>query len=125
MVVQQQVPVAAGSTPMAVVPLVDKNLNFADWDKKITESGKFMVGPKTAFNSKPSRNKYIRLLMNGFIALPEFEDVSFDKLFDPLHGYANFQTLLNMVPVPADHEGFYKRDSKKAHLTSSFLTSPQ
>ena len=92
------------------------------WDAKITESGKFKIGYKdNAFCSKRSRNEYIRLLNNGFST---FKDVSFQQHFDPLNGYANFQTLLNMVQVPIDHIGFYKNDQKKLHLSSQFLSSP-
>jgi hypothetical protein len=115
---------AGAASAMEVVPIVDKNATFTEWDTRITESKKFMVGSKSAFNSKTSRNLYIRLLINGFLALTEFKDVSFQELFNPINGYANFQTLLNMVPVPHDHEGFYINDAKKKHLTSPFLSSP-
>jgi hypothetical protein len=117
--------VAAGAaSAMEVVPIVEKNATFTEWDTRITESKKFMAGSKSAFNSKTSRNKYIRLLINGFLALSEFKDVSFEELFNPINGYAHFQALLNMVPVPHDHEGFYINDAKKKHLTSPFLSSP-
>ena len=119
---------AATATPMDVVqlvPIADKNVSFKDWDSKVTESGKFKIGTNTsAFGSKKSRNDYIRLLMHGFITLPEFQNVSFNQLFDPLNGYANFQSLLNKVQVPSDHDGFYLKDSKKFHLISPFLSSP-
>ena len=119
---------AVTATPMDVVPLVPiavKNVSFNDWDSKITESGKFKIGANTsAFGSKKSRNNYIRLLMNGFYTLPEFQNVSFETLFDPLNGYANFQTLLNKVQVPNDHVGFYLNDNKKSHMVSPFLSTP-
>ena len=129
-VIYSQKQVAAGSTPMEVVPIqvvpvVVKKAGLNEWDVKITESGKFKIGHRdSAFSSKRSRNEYVRLLMNGFSTLPEFKDVSFQQLFDPLNGYANFQTLLNMVQVPSDHVGFYKNDQRKLHLTSQFLSSP-
>ena len=108
-----------------MVPIAVKNIGIAAWDAKVTESGKFKIGSKdSAFSSKKSRNDYIRLLMNGFITLPEFKNVSFEQLFDPMNGYANFQTLLNKVQVPNDHEGFYLHDSKKGHLFSPYLSSP-
>lgn len=113
--------------PMApiMVPIAVKNVSFTDWDNKVSESGKFKIGTKdNAFSSKQSRNAYIRILMNGFQTLPEFQNVSFQQLFDPTNGYANFQTLLNRVQVPKDHEGFYKNDARKIHLSSPFLSSP-
>ena len=123
---QQQVAAgaAAASSAMEVVPIVNKHATFTEWDRCITESKKFMVGSKSAFNGKASRNKYIRLLQHGFYTLDEFKETSFQQLFDTTHGYANFQTLLNMVPVPLDHEGFYINDAKKKHLTSYFLSLP-
>jgi hypothetical protein len=112
--------------PIVVVPIVVKHVSFTTWDAKITESGKFMIGTnKSAFGSKKSRNDYIRLLINGFLTLPEFANVSFNQLFDPLNGYANFQSLLNKVQVPIDHVGFYLNDTKKSHLISPFLSSPE
>jgi hypothetical protein len=129
---QQQIAAGSTGTPMDLVPMVpvvpiaDKNASFNAWDAKVTESGKFKIGTKdSAFSSKKSRNNYIRLLMNGFLALPEFQNVSFNQLFDPLNGYANFQTLLNRVQVPNDHVGFYLNDNKKLHLISPFLSSPE
>ena len=69
---QQRVAAGSTATPMEVTPMV-KNVGFATWDTKITESGKFKIGTKdSAFSSKKSRNNYIRLLMNGFYTLPEF-----------------------------------------------------
>ena len=104
---------------------VTKNNNLKEWNSKIAESNKFRIGPKdTAFSSSGSRYEYIRILNNGFNTLPTFRDVSFTDLFNPENGYANFQTLLNMVPVPSDHEGFYINDIRKAHLKSAFLSSP-
>ena len=125
---QQQVAANSTATAMEVVPMVPiaaKNVGIAAWDAKVTESGKFKIGTKdSAFSSKKSRNNYIRLLMNGFYTLPEFKNVSFEQFFNPINGYANFQTLLNKVQVPNDHEGFYLNDSKKFHLISPFLSSP-
>jgi hypothetical protein len=63
--------------------------------------------------------------MNGFVTLPEFKTVSFEQLFDPTNGYANFQSLLNTVQVPKDHDGFYIKDSRKLHLFSPYLSSPE
>ena len=40
------------------------------------------------------------------------------------NGYANFQSLLNAVPVPNDHQGFYLTDKKKIQLQSHFLSTP-
>ena len=111
--------------PIVVVPIVVKHVSFTTWDAKITESGKFKIGTNRAFSTKKSRNDYIRLLINGFLTLPEFENVSFNQLFDPLNGYANFQSLLNKVQVPIDHVGFYLNDIKKSHLISPFLSSPE
>jgi hypothetical protein len=108
--------------PSAVV--VNKNNNFIDWDKKITESGKFKIGANTSAFSKKGRNDYIRLLINGFYTLSEFKNVSFEELFNPLNGFANFQSLLNAVPVPIDHNGFYLTDSKKKYMVSPFLSTP-
>ena len=126
---QQQLAASSTATPMDVVPMVPiavKNVSFNTWDAKVTESGKFKIGTKdSAFSSKKSRNNYIHLLMNGFYTLPEFQNVSFNQLFDPLNGYANFQTLLNRVQVPNDHEGFYLNDVKKFHLISPFLLTPE
>jgi len=126
---QQQV--ATGPVPkqgvegIEGIKIVSKNSNLATWSNKITESGKFKIGIKdNAFSSVSSRNAYIRLLMNGFNTLPEFKTVSFEELFTPTNGYANFQTLLNMVQVPVDHDGFYINDKKKTHLKSTFLSSP-
>ena len=119
---QQQV--TTGSTSMVVEVIKPKSEKLSDWDTKITESGKFKIGSNNAFSSKASRNAYIRLLMNGFNTLPNFKDISFEELFSPINGYANFQTLLNVVPVPIDHDGFYINDKKKLHLKSTFLSSP-
>ena len=125
---KQQIAVTA--TPMDVVPfvpsavVVNKNNNFIDWDKKITESGKFKIGANTSAFSKKGRNDYIRLLINGFYTLSEFKNVSFEELFNPLNGFANFQSLLNAVPVPIDHNGFYLTDSKKKYMVSPFLSTP-
>ncbi len=44
-----------------------------------------MIGTRTAFNSKTSSNEYICILMNGFYTLPEFNTVSFEKLFDSVN----------------------------------------
>jgi hypothetical protein len=107
-----------------MVPIAPKIVSFSAWDQKVTESGKFKIGSKDSAFSKKGRNNYIRLLMNGFITLPEFKTVSFEQLFDPTNGYANFQSLLNIIQVPQDHEGFYLNDSRKIHLFSPFLSSP-
>ena len=122
---------ATGSapTPMEGVVVVKEfkpKMNSMNvWNNFVTESGKFKIGPKeSAFSSIKSRFAYIRLLINGFNTLPEFADVSWDELKDPTNGYANFQTLLNMVQVPVDHDGFYINDKKKTHLKSTFLSSP-
>ena len=64
------------------------------------------------------------ILINGFITLPEFASMTFEEIFDPLNGYGNFQSLLNTVPVPSNHAGFYLNKAKKAHLQSKFLSSP-
>jgi hypothetical protein len=110
---------------MEVTYISPRIASFSSWDAKITESGKFKIGAKdNAFSSRKSRNDYIRLLMNGFLTLPEFKNVSFVELFDPTNGYANFQTLLNIIQVPKDHDGFYLNDSRKGHLFSPFLSSP-
>ena len=103
---------------------VEKAVGLAAWDAKITQTGKFKIGSANAFNAKASRNVYIRLLMNGFMTLPEMKNVTFEELFDPENNYANFQFLLNKVPVPADHDGFYLNDIKKKHLKSTSLKSP-
>jgi hypothetical protein len=121
--------VASFSAPMEGIVKVKEDVikhnNINDWNFKITESKKFMIGHKdSAFSSKKSRFDYIRILCNAFDVLPTFRDVSFDDLFNPQNGYANFQTLLNMVPIPSDHEGFYINDKKKLHLKSAFLSSP-
>ena len=106
-----------------VVKMVSKNNSLTDWNVKITESNKFKIGFKdSGFSSLKSRNAYIRILINGFNTIPTFKDVSFEDLFSPVNGYANFQTLLNMVPVPSDHDGFYIKDKKKIHITSTFLS---
>ncbi len=116
------------ATPTAMsymVPIATKTVSLSAWDAKISESGKFKIGTKdSAFSSKKSRNDYIRLLINGFITLPEFKNVSFEQLFDPTNGYANFQSLLNIVQVPKDHVGFYINDTRKIHLFSPYLSSP-
>ncbi len=89
-----------------VIKVVSKNNNLNDWNAKITESNKFRIGFKdSVFSSIKSRNNYVRILINGFNTIPMFHDVSFEDLFNPVNGYANFQTLLNTVPVPSDHDG--------------------
>ena len=88
---------------------------------KIEESGKFKIGRESAFNTT-GRWTYIRYLIDGFNTHPAFTNVSFEVLFDPLNGYANFQTLLNLFPVPCDLLGFYLNDMRKAHLQSQHLT---
>ena len=109
---------------MEVELIKSKSIALGDWDTNITQSGKFKIGSANAFSSKGSRNVYIRLLMNGFNTLPEFKNVTFKELFNPENNYANFQYLLNKVPVPADHDGFYLNDIKKKHLKSNSLRSP-
>lgn len=106
---------------MMVEPIVVKNNNQKTWSSKIEESGKFRIGRDSAFTTT-GRYAYIRLLINGFNTHPQFADVSFEELFNPLNGYANFQTLLNIVQVPVDLEGFYLNDQRKAHLHSPFLS---
>ena len=118
----------SGSVPVVqnqtvVIPF--KNNNVKDWSSKIDETGKFKIGWKdNAFNSVGSRYAYIRILINGFNTLPDFASLSFDDLFLPINSYANFQSLLNAVPVPNDHAGFYLTDVKKTHLQSRFLSTP-
>ena len=119
------VPAAVPVTPMEVTYISPRIASFSAWDGKITESLKFKIGTKdNAFSSRKASNDYIRLLMNGFLTLPEFKDLTFVDLFDPTNGYANFQSLLNIIQVPIDHEGFYLNDSRKGHLFSPFLSSP-
>ena len=87
---------------------VFKNNNTKAWSNKIDETGKFKIGPKdNAFNSIASRYAYIRILINAFNTLPEYSSLSFEDLFNPINGYANFQSLLNKVQVPIDHDGLY------------------
>ena len=118
----------AGSTENKTVVQTQipfKNNNLKDWSAKIDETGKFKIGLKdNAFSSNGSRYAYIRLLIKGFNTLPEYVSLSFEDLFHPLNGYANFQSLLNTVPVPNDHEGFYLTDKKKIHLSSQYLSTP-
>jgi hypothetical protein len=109
---------------MEVEVINSRKIGLAAWDAKITLSEKFKIGSVNAFSSKGSRNAYIRLLMNGFNTLPEFSNVTFEELFNSDNSYANFQFLLNKVPVPADHDGFYLNDNKKKHLKSASLKSP-
>ena len=122
----QTIPSAAPTATIATfTPTVFKNTNIKDWSFKIDESRKFKIGSNSnAFSSASSRYEYIRILINGFITLPVFAAMTFDELFDPLNGYGNFQSLLNMVPVPRNHTGFYLNEVKKAHLQSKFLSSP-
>jgi hypothetical protein len=106
-------------------PTVFRNTNLKDWSNKIEESRKFKIGSNNnAFSSAASRFEYIRILINGFITLPVFAAMTFEELFNPENGYGNFQSLLNMVPVPCNHAGFYLNEAKKAHLQSKFLSSP-
>jgi hypothetical protein len=118
----------SGSVTVAknqTVSIPFKNNNVKDWSSKIDETGKFKIGLKeNAFSSIASRYAYIRILINGFNTLPEYASLSFDDLFLPLNSYANFQSLLNAVPVPNDHQGFYLTDKKKIHLQSQFLSTP-
>ena len=124
---QQQV--ASGSAPMEgveVAKIVSKNNNLTSWNTKITESNKFKIGKENAFSSLQSCNAYVRLLIKGFNTLPTFAAVSFEELFEPVNGYANFRTLLNTVPVPIDHDGFYindKRSSTSSPPSSRLLRS--
>ena len=95
------------------------------WSAKIEETGKFKIGKTdNAFNGMGPRYAYIDILKKGFSISPDFAGMSFEELFNPINSYGNFQHLLNMFPVPADHEGFYQNDSRKSHLQSQFLTSP-
>ncbi len=95
------------------------------WSAKIEETGKFKIGrAENAFNGIGSRYAYIDILKKGFSIAPEFAGMSFEELFDPINSYGNFQHLLNLFPVPADHEGFYQNDNRKIHLQSLFLSSP-
>ncbi len=104
---------------------VFKNNSSKAWSNKIDETGKFRIGAKeNAFSSIGSRYAYIKILMNAFNTLPEYSSLSFDELFNPINGYANFQSLLNKVQVPSDHEGFYLNEKKKGHLQSQFLSTP-
>ena len=126
---ESQLPTVSVVAPSADVvpytPTVFKNTILKDWSNKIEESRKFKIGSNNnAFSSAASRFEYIRILINGFITLPEFAQMTFEELFDPLNGYGNFQSLLNMVPVPCNHAGFYLNEAKKAHLQSKFLSSP-
>ena len=114
----------AGAAPMEVEVINSRAIGLPAWDAKITQTGKFKIGNVNAFSSKGSRNVYIRLLMNGFNTLPEMKNVTFEELFNPENNYANFQFLLNKVPVPADHDGFYLNDNKKKHLKLVSLKSP-
>ena len=116
----------SGSPAKTVEPPVPfRNNVVKDWSAKIEETGKFKIGVKdNAFSSIASRYAYIRILMNGFNALPQYAAVSYTDLFNPINCYANFQSLLNTVQVPADHEGFYLTNQKKAHLQSQFLSTP-
>ena len=114
------------TTTQAVAPPVPfRNNKIKDWSAKIEETGKFKIGLKdNAFSSNASRYAYIRILINGFNTLPQYAAMSYAELFNPINGYANFQSLLNKVQVPADHEGFYLTIQKKAHLQSQFLSTP-
>ena len=100
-----------------------KNNNKKDWSAKIEETGKFKIGTSSAFTAK-ARWDYIQMLINGFNSHPSFLAVSFIQLFDPLNGYANFQSLLNTIQVPSDLDGFYLNDARKQHLQSLYLSSP-
>ena len=109
--------------PPAAAPVssVVKNNNLRDWSAKIEESGKFRIGRESAFNAS-GRWEYIRILVNGFNTHPDFVAVSFVQLFNPLNGYANFQSLLNTIQVPSDLPGFYLNDARKQHLHSPYLS---
>lgn len=126
---QLPAPPAPTAPPAAAVvtftPTVFKNTNKKEWSNKIEESRKFKIGSNNnAFSSAASRYEYIEILINGFLTLPEFATMTFEELFNPLNGYGNFQSLLNMVPVPCNHTGFYLNVAKKAHLQSRYLSSP-
>jgi hypothetical protein len=115
---QQQV------NPKETTHVVKKNDKVMEWSAMIEDTSKFKIGKISAFSSNGSRYAYIRLLINCFYLHPDFANWSFkENLFNPENGYANFQHLLNTCPVPVDHDGFYKKDIKKAHLQSRFLQS--